>query len=71
MLLKVNPGTQIRVSPSLSRDTEHTHSLIDHPVQIGANNLFEIWFFLFKNFKKFEILKLLQYSIASCESNAM
>ena len=71
-LLKVNPGTQIRVSPSLSSDTEHTHSLIDPPAQIGVNKFFEILFFLFQKFEeKKYILKLLQYSIASCESNAM
>ena len=40
MLLKVNPENQIRVSPSLSRVTEHTHSLIDPPAQIGIKKLF-------------------------------
>ena len=30
-LLKVNPGTQIRVSPPLSCDTEQSHYLIDPP----------------------------------------
>ena len=49
-LLKFNPGTQIRVSPSLSRDTEHTHSLIDPPEQIRVNKFFEILMF-FGNLK--------------------
>ena len=47
-LLKVNPGTQIRVSPSLSRDTEHTHSLIDPPAQKGVNEFLEILIFVLK-----------------------
>ena len=60
MLLKVNQGTQIRVLPSLSRDTEHTHSLTDPPAQIGVNKLFD--FFKFQKFHKiwnFEIVYLL------------
>ena len=57
--LKVNPGTQIRVSPSLSRDTEHTHSLIDPPALIGVNTFLD-FFWNFKNFKEwnFEIVKI-------------
>ena len=35
-LLKVNPGTQIRVSPPLSRDTEQSNYLIDLPPQKGV-----------------------------------
>ena len=35
-LLKVNPGTQIWVSPPLSRDTEQSHYLIDPPPQKGV-----------------------------------
>ena len=72
MTLKVNPGTQIRVSPSLSRDMEHTHSIIDPLAQIGINKFSEISIFWnFKTFTKIEILKLLKYSIAYCESNDM
>ena len=44
-LLKVNPGPQIRASPSLSRDTQHIHSLIEHPAQLGVNEFFEILIF--------------------------
>ena len=53
-LLKVNPGTQVRVSPSLSRVTEHTHSLIDPPAEAGVNKFFEILIFL--KFQNFEII---------------
>ena len=36
-LLKVNQGTQIQISTSLSHDMQHTHSLIEPPAQIGVN----------------------------------
>ena len=60
-LLKVNPRTQIRVSPPLSHDTEQSHYLIDPPPQIGVINFrnFDI-FWNFKKFQKIEILKLLK-----------
>ena len=50
-LLKVNQGTQIRVSPSLSRDMQHTHSIIEPPAQIGVNMFFEMFIFISKNKK--------------------
>ena len=44
-LLKLNPGTQIRVSPSLSRDTEQAHSIFDLPAKIRVIKFFEILIF--------------------------
>ena len=73
MLLKVNPGTQIRVSPPLSRNTEQSHYLIDPPPQKRVIKFVKFGFFFLKikNFQKCEILKLLKYSIVSRESNDM
>ena len=62
----VNSGTQIRVSPPLSRGTEQSHYLIDPPPQKRV-----IKFYLkkrkFQRLPKNEILKLLKYSIPSWE----
>ena len=57
-LLKVNPGTQIPVAPSLSRDTQHTHSLIEPPGQIGVNEFFFLKFQKSQEIRTFEIVKV-------------
>ena len=45
MLLKVNPGTQIRVSPPLSRNKEQSHYLIDPPPQKRVIKFMKFYFF--------------------------
>ena len=68
-MLKVNPGTQIRVSPSLCRDTEQAHSIFDVPSQIRVIKFFEIFIFggKFQKNKILEILKLFKCFVVSCE----